>query len=428
MWIFIKPLDVLMFRDSKPFTGGESHRAKSLFPPSPSTFYGAIRAKILIDVLSRKNDLGFKDYYRRFEDRNDPDLKELIEEIGAPKYRDKNGKKYDEREGRLRIKGPFLAKEDKQSLQVYLPSPSDMLGKRGKDGKEERYRGIILNPMNPAELTPRVLTDFGDPWKKRRFLPLWSSESGGESIEPGKWMIEMGSLVNYLLGRKPRLTKTDDLHDKEQRAGIKLVYERRTVETGMLYIAEFIRLKEGVGFVVEVEGTDRFPRSGFLSLGGERRAASYDSIDDPLQGLCGNSFKDRLKERISKGGRFKLYLATPAIFRTEGRSDPEFGWLPDFVDGEKLKGELNSLRFRLISATVGKAIGIGGWDLAQNRPKPMRKAVPAGSVYHFELEEGEVDKLIETFHLRCISCEGKGMGLGLTLVGTWEYSEIKGGS
>ena len=400
MWIFIKPLDVLMFRDSKPFTGGESHRAKSLFPPSPSTFYGAIRAKILSDALSRKG-LDFKDYYLQ-----NPDLKEIICEIGAPGYKDK-----DEIKGKIKIKGPFLAKGD----EVYLPVPADLL--------EKKDRGVPLSPMRLEELPQGVLTDFD---KIGKLLPLRSAEPGGEAIEPGNRMIKLSSLGNYLLNeRKPPLTKADELYDRELRAGIKLVYESRRVETGMLYIAEFIRLKEGVGFVLEVEGAKSLPKEGVLSLGGEGRGATYTSLDKDPFGSLRDEWLDRLKEKIKC--RFKLYLATPAIFRV-GEKEKEFGWLPDFVDSKSLEGEFNGVKFKLISASVGKAIGMGGWDLAQNRPKPMLRAVPAGSIYYFELMEGDADKLIETFHLKCVPSQGDELGLGLTFVGTWEYSKLKEGA
>jgi len=43
-WIFIKAHDVWMFRDSKPFTAGESFFARSMFPPQPGTTQGLIRS------------------------------------------------------------------------------------------------------------------------------------------------------------------------------------------------------------------------------------------------------------------------------------------------------------------------------------------------------------------------------------------------
>src|SRR5688572_9522945 len=49
MWLCVEPMDVLMFRDGKPFTGGDAHYATSVFPPLPTTMQGALRGRILAD-------------------------------------------------------------------------------------------------------------------------------------------------------------------------------------------------------------------------------------------------------------------------------------------------------------------------------------------------------------------------------------------
>ena len=41
------PDDVLFFRDGKPNTRGSDHYLRSLFPPNPSTLYGALRTRRL---------------------------------------------------------------------------------------------------------------------------------------------------------------------------------------------------------------------------------------------------------------------------------------------------------------------------------------------------------------------------------------------
>lgn len=70
---------------------------------------------------------------------------------------------------------------------------------------------------------------------------------------------------------------------------------------------------------------------------------------------------------------------------------------------------------------------VGGWDLAAGRPKPTRRAVPAGSVYFFELEDGDVDALFDRYFGQSICREddattlnddGK-QGLGLAYLGAW---------
>ena len=43
------PDDVLFFRDGKPSSRGDDHYLRSLFPPYPSTLYGALRTRRLLD-------------------------------------------------------------------------------------------------------------------------------------------------------------------------------------------------------------------------------------------------------------------------------------------------------------------------------------------------------------------------------------------
>src|SRR5438067_564034 len=46
MRIFIEPTEPLLFRTGRPFDAGESNFAESIFPPTPETMQGAIRAMI----------------------------------------------------------------------------------------------------------------------------------------------------------------------------------------------------------------------------------------------------------------------------------------------------------------------------------------------------------------------------------------------
>jgi CRISPR-associated protein Cmr3 len=46
MRIFIEPTEPLLFRTGRSFDAGESNFAESIFPPTPETLQGAIRAMI----------------------------------------------------------------------------------------------------------------------------------------------------------------------------------------------------------------------------------------------------------------------------------------------------------------------------------------------------------------------------------------------
>ena len=98
MWIFIEPSDVWMFRTGQPFDAGSDHRAASLFPPNPSTVYGAICAAILANL---QVDLA------KFRDRDmtDPDVNRAADLIGFLPFDDQ-----DAVASTIQLEGPFLTK------------------------------------------------------------------------------------------------------------------------------------------------------------------------------------------------------------------------------------------------------------------------------------------------------------------------------
>ena len=388
MWISIEPLDVLMFRDSRPFTGGESHHARCIFPPLPLAFQGAVRSKYLAD-----KGIDFNTY------KGGKAPERVYKLIGEPGKSDSYGK--------LTIKGPFLFQKGKK--EVYFTLPRD-----------------ILEPsvMRPAKVLEEVKTDYKS---FKEFYPLL----GGQG-EVKDYFMTIDGLLSYLEGKEKLdeekdVAKREDIYDREQRTGIKLG-THRIAEIGMFYIAEFIRLKENIGFLLEVEPEEVIVKEeGVLQLGGESRAVYYRRCkEDGLEELVSEKKTEKIKEKIMKNGKFKIYLATPAIFET---GNHKAGWIPHFIDKNSLyckdSEEIDRKRFKLVSAAVGKPLGIGGWDLARGCPKPMLKAVPAGSVYFFEFEdkvdEATVDRLLEKYHFECISSRDAQIGLGLSFVGVWDY-------
>ncbi len=413
MWLWIKPLDVLLFRDSRPFTGGESHRARSLFPPSPLTFQGAIRAVLLGEAL-RKAGSDFPSYRHHLKQRA---LQGSVE--GEKKfdgivdtYGDEAGF------GRLQLHGPFLARRDGDRPEPFFPVPYDLFLLSEREGMgeakgEKSVKALSLTPLRFEWRTPPICDEN---WPDS-FLFLWSREAVEEAA--GYWLSTEG-LKRYLRDEETdRLEPSRSFYKSEPRFGIRLQRERRTVEIGMLYMADFIRLRNKVGFLLEIDAEEEgalepLKGAGLLALGGERRAARYEEIsDDPL---------GELKEMELEGNTgkvFKLYLASPAIFTR--------GWVPDFLDlGRDLKGTVEGVEVRLIAAAVGKPLHIGGWDLALGKPKDLRRAVPPGSVYYFKILKGDFEKIFRKFHLTCelqglAGEEGlkelRKVGFGLALVG-----------
>ncbi|MGC8977694.1 MAG: type III-B CRISPR module-associated Cmr3 family protein, partial [Candidatus Ratteibacteria bacterium] len=117
MFYKIKPLDTLFFRDGRPFSMGAETWANPVFPPYPSTVYGAIRTWLIFEW-------GNLEKFKKGE---------LKEDLGTL-----------ENKGSLKIKGPLLALED----ILYFPVPKDLLKEKGK--KDENLYDIDL--INKPEI------------------------------------------------------------------------------------------------------------------------------------------------------------------------------------------------------------------------------------------------------------------------------------
>ncbi|RMD64750.1 type III-B CRISPR module-associated protein Cmr3 [Candidatus Parcubacteria bacterium] len=394
--IFIEPLDVLLFRESKPFSGGEDHLARSVFPPPPSTVYAALRSHLLSCRFG---------HFEAFKEGKDVPT-ELAQEIGSP-----------EKLGTLELLRLFVArrKETPNSsqpiIQVELlyPMPSDVAVVKGS--KPARY--VVLQPVDALPVQTNLSSGLRSLWF-RKDLPLegasgWLTAAGmqryvdgiAESSEPffSSQEVIAGEQVSRVI------------FTREERTGIARDRARRSVREGLLYSIEYLRLKEGVGFFVELGDTELLPGSGKINLGGDRRPAHFQVVEVSDLNL------DRVKEHISTHKRFKLILTAPALF--------ERGWCPKWIDQKTLEGIRDGVRVKLVAAALGKSIGIGGFNLVKQHPKPLHRFVPAGGVYFFELLEGDPEAVARAFHKKSVSedmetfPESAKQGFGHSLIGAW---------
>lgn len=368
--LIIRPHDVLLFRDGKPFSAGTDTRARSLFPPTPFTVQGAIRARVLFS--SGVSPAAYS------TSPSDPAVQALRQKIGF------SSQSY----GQLQLSGPFLARQEKGGWVRYFPAPADIVQSNG------RYH--ILRPLKSLNAeSNRPEKDLAWTWIRTT-----------ERVENVRGWIDEAQLLNYIDGQPPaRLVQEEEFVLHEPRFGIALQAGTRTAREGFLYMADFLRLKEDVAFWVEVDGiqpSDLGGDRGFLQLGGEARTAWYEQSESRSL----PSSPTPLPER------FKVVLLTPAWFSP--------GWYPS-----------DSSRFftgsvRLVAAVIPRYQSLGGAYVDdQHRrsafQKPMRRFVPAGSVFYFE-HDGNVayngKPLTET-------PSGEGdfgqIGFGYVVIGKWDY-------
>jgi CRISPR-associated protein Cmr3 len=373
MWqMFIEPNDVLLFRDGKPFMAGEDHRARSLFPPTPFTMQGVVRSKVLFDRGVSPHD---------YAHAATPGAQALMQEIGGV------GSSY----GQLRLRGPFVAKRNASGIMRYVPLPADMV-RVGDD-----YR--LVKPLADHPFGSNQPTDL---------LPLWT-RTDQLLKEARGWLAEQVFIERYVQGlslRKNDVICENQLLVREPRFGIALDYTPRRPQEGMLYQMEFLRLREGVGLLLEVDGIDPFTPRGFLQVGGEARPAAYEVLQIPLPPLAPINPLPR---------QFKVILLTPAWFN--GGWQPQGGDWRQFFDGKAT----------LISVALPRAQSIGGAFVddrrrSENFQKPMRRFVSAGSVFFFE-SDGAVAYNGKPF---TETPPGEGdfgqIGFGCMVTAPWDYA------
>ncbi|PYQ57750.1 MAG: hypothetical protein DMF53_21835 [Acidobacteria bacterium] len=111
------------------------------------------------------------------------------------------------------------------------------------------------------------------------------------------------------------------------------------------------------------------PAGGWARLGGEGRTAVLRE-GPPFPG--GEPLGAK---------RLSLCFATPALSAAGG-------YPPGFSSG-RLSGEIAGRTWRLTAAALRGFVNVGGWDLARNRAKPLRRALPPGSVFLLDSADGE---------------------------------------
>lgn len=371
MNLFIEPADVWLFRDARPFTAGEQSRATSLFPPTPRTIQGALRS-------ARLGQSGEPFHYSQWSEG-------LRSEIGQPNDF-----------GALNLRGPIVARRKSVGqVQRFFPIPQDVA--KYQNGWE------VLAPQN------------GLNWKVNwpgNLLPLLPPPGSEPEKFDGGWICEDG-LAAYLKGNVCGLHVHghEALFQREPRFGIQIDGHSKQAAEGQLYQVEFMRLRADVGLLVEVDGLT-LGSDGLLQLGGESRAARYETVTTNFDLANGERLSDS-----NQPLRFKLYLASPAIFRA--------GWLPEDIimqPGGDYTGNLRQIDVKLVTAAVGRAQPIGGRDISQrDAQRPLQRAVPAGSVYFFEVLDTSLkaNDVLQAFDGKCVSDIDKEIGFGLCYVGGW---------
>ena len=330
-WIKIQAQDVWLFRDGKPFSAGQDHSAIGMFPPTPFTVQGAFRQKISMQL-----GVNLRDYKRASSGEKAPENAfDAVEAIG--KHGDLNDT------GRFRLDGVYVAQTTEQGTSPLLSVPADLFY------HDDKKDFIISKP------TEHLISDLEDSL-------IFPKVIEGYENQPNHYLT-VDDFNRYLSDKLPeRMISSGDIYDTESRFGVSTDAYKSYAEEGQLYQIQFVRPKENISLLANVQGIKDEFLEGSLQLGGEGRQADATIINDvslPTQ-------------PSTVTGKFKVIFLTPTYLVG--------GWRPQDKDWSKLFGDAVVLR----SASLYRPLKIGGWSNAKGTARAMYHYVAPGSVYYFE--------------------------------------------
>jgi len=347
-WYTLSPVDVLLFRDAKPFTPGERAWAGSVFPPNGHTIAGAIRGL-----------LGEKAHFQ--------------------------------------LKGPFFCRTDytaeqhKAQVRLYLPRPLGFVGSTPlvplawneksplHQALWDRREPCPLCPLPKNRTEEEEEEDEKDSEDKyRQYLPSDVVEKYLEKgeISPDDWLVKPdkdGEANPWTVETRPHNAMTDGT--------------RQVKDADGYFVENAIRLQPGWSLAIGIDQEIDTPTT--LRLGGEGHRAILQrcqELDKQWQTLQNLSDDNR-----HQGERSLAYLITPGVFeriqdgKAMCRAWPWEWKLAHTVNGNQTSGHL-------VSVATDRAVPISCRirdkdDDKKSIPAPQVFAAPPGSVYYLNQPE-----------------------------------------
>lgn len=402
-YLAITPRDPLIARDGRPFGRDQGFRMKSLDWLTPSVLAGSLRS-----LLGKQMGGNFN-----------PELVAALKDLS--------------------IAGPFPV----LAGQLYLPAPRDCIrdakradtpyslrpfGLSDSEGCDLPWLGLI-----PAVLPDSVAEDFKPSslpqfWS-RALLTSWLEENGAALPKNGELF---GPKSQTWLGTPEKDERqhvvinpeTGSAFESELFSTVGLDFNLKTIVGDRSALPLAVRVSSPADSIF---GESLSNLAALHPLGGERRLVYWEQ--SPYASLspfweCPSGLTDAVSK---KPGQLRLQLVSPAHFSG--------GWKPGWLLGGEhglegrppLPGNRHGPLLRLVSAITGRWQPISGFSLEKRDfgIKPVRRLVPVGSVYFFEIAESLTPKVIAEFvrsaWLQPISDDSQDQrdGFGLAVWGVW---------
>jgi len=386
--------DPIVARDGRPFGDRQGNRMRSLDWPLPSVLAGSLRTA-----------LG-KSAGRIFSPQ---DAQELLQ---------------------VEVAGPF----PRVNAQLFLPAPEDC---------------IVHPKREPLRATPWSQEKGGCDWPAAGLRPVGLTQTqASEDFKPAEapawWPLDR--YAAWLTGEDIAFDEQFlGPAEKEERTHVKIdpsagaAEESQLFTTAALALSHLPRYRPGGEAdrsraangawrqreVAPITLTARIRAGSWCGeaaakfdalhpLGGERRLVHWRVSADADTWTC----PQKIRDALAKAERVRMVLATPAIFRQ--------GWKPGWLD-EALVGSPPgaNVAMRLVGVSIQRWKAVSGWSLAElpgqpRGPKPVKRMVPAGGVYFFEIIGGSAADLADLW-LEPVSDDEQDRrdGFGLAAWGIW---------
>jgi CRISPR-associated protein Cmr3 len=331
-WYKLIPLDVLLFRDAKPFSPGERSWAGSVFPPPGHAIAGAIRGLLQKTV-------------------------------------------------NLKLIGAFLCHDE----TLYFPRP---LGYDKScplfplDWDEEHHLHKVLEsdsdrpkPLVRASWIERIIEEDeeGDRDDKsyRQYLPVEVIQNYLENgtIPETAWEGTEDELKPWVTETRPHNSIQNDTRKVKEESGY--------------FVENAIRLQDGWSLAIGIEGETKIPDRSILRLGGEGHRVLMqrcDVLEQQWQKLQEISNKNKQKQTKSLA-----YLITPGVFERRDNGNAicrgwPWEWKIHHAKGDRTSGNL-------VSVATDRPLPIScrmrGQDNS-SRAAPQVFTAPPGSIYYLD--------------------------------------------
>ncbi|TVP94318.1 MAG: type III-B CRISPR module-associated protein Cmr3 [Planctomycetaceae bacterium] len=345
--VFLEPLDVLFFRDGRPFDS--TNRVVSVLP-TPQTVAGAIRS----------HWLGASGFSRSKIKNYQGDIVSALRAAGA------DAKILD-----ARFRGPWLAGGDcaNAGARPLLPCPMNL-----KTSKDDPDRWLVALPTDRGEspedgwqhadgLWPLEFPSDPDP----KFESVLLTPSGFRKYQQ-HLDLPAAARNGFSLIKGDDYLEPDAIYSTDHRIGIAIDPKSLATIKGELYGIGLLALRPGFGMHIEIEMPDSLAElldGKSFPFGGEGKCVRACVMDEPI-----------FSPADEPAGQPRMtYLATPtfltkptplATAKTPHRPLPPSG--------------IGTIR----GAASDRPLAVSGWDVARGGPRATRFAVPAGAVYFWD--------------------------------------------